>query len=243
MLGRAREAPRPRYPKGIGPAPLGTSEVSQVFFEPLPSVPERKQPAQPPWIGPSEAELGAAVPLRAMLASGKDVVIALTDCVAYSSGFEIGISVRSREPIENNMMGWGRPPEPGKALPDDLLRIGVQFADSRKATTIGPHGAQFEEFLAAVREGREAQPPEGPLMMQRGGGGGGRRWDQRYWVWTLPPRGTLAIACEWPAKGIPLTMHEVDADLIRDAAAKSTRLWEEGDSPGDTTKAWVSRRT
>src|ERR1700693_3475310 len=50
-------------------------------------------PAPPPWAGPPESEIGLAVPMRTVLLSLPRLVIALTDCVAYSNGFTLGIAV------------------------------------------------------------------------------------------------------------------------------------------------------
>ena len=93
-------------------------------------------------------------------------------------------------------------------MPDDLLRVGVQFSDGRKATNTGgfPHRPPDFEI-----------PPLGPVMHGGGGGGGERHWHQSQWVWPLPPGGPLAFVCQWPAAGIPLTRRELDAQLIFDA--------------------------
>jgi hypothetical protein len=61
----------------------------------------------------------------------------------------------------------------------------------------------------------------------RGGGGGGRL-DQGYWVSPLPPSGPVAIVCEWPAAGIPLVRHEVNARLMLDAADRARALFPDG---------------
>lgn len=43
----------------------------------------------------------------------------------------------------------------------------------------------------------------------------------------MPPSGPLSFVVEWPAEKVEETRHEVDADLFRDAAAKSEVLWPE----------------
>jgi hypothetical protein len=74
-------------------------------------------------------------------------------------------------------------------------------------------------------------PTEGPLLQPSGGGGGGGgRWRHGFYVWPLPPAGTLAFVCEWPAAAIELTRSEIDSDPLRAAAAKAIVLWE--DEPG-----------
>ena len=194
------------------------------FFEPPSDLPDFKPPPRPAWAGPPDSELGVRLPTRSILARSDDVVIALTDCVVYSNGFEIAIGVVSRTPKEPQTMGF-RPPTDSGVLPEWLLRVGVAFSDGRKATSMGFHSARWREHMRAAAEGRTPPEPEGPLMFPRGGGGGGTRWDHRYWIWPLPPPGVLKIACEWPAEGIPLTFYELNGDEIHQAAQESVSFW------------------
>jgi hypothetical protein len=53
-------------------------------------------------------------------------------------------------------------------------------------------------------------------------------------VWPLPPPGTLTFGVEWLARGIDLTLHEIDAALVRDAAGRARTLFAAEDMP-DTT--------
>jgi hypothetical protein len=100
------------------------------------------------------------------------------------------------------------------SLPDDLLRFGVQLADGTKATNLMTWLSWREEA------------PTGAVLMQRGGGGGDGVWRQGWWLWPLPPEGPLAFICEWPAQGIAVTRHEVDAHRIRDAAREAQPIWD-----------------
>lgn len=77
-------------------------------------------------------------------------------------------------------------------------------------------------------EGREPSPSDGPLLMPKGGGGGGKRYDFTYWVWPLPPEGKLTFVCEWRARGLGPTAHEVNATAFRSAGASSTSIWSDG---------------
>ena len=52
-------------------------------------------------------------------------------------------------------------------------------------------------------------------------------WDQKFWLWPLPPAGKLLVALEWPSENVALTMHELDPAPILDAAVRSLQLWPE----------------
>ena len=53
------------------------------------------------------------------------------------------------------------------------------------------------------------------------------RWSESLWLWPLPTEGRLSFVCEWPALDIPLTRADLDSAPIRDAAARSQRLWDD----------------
>lgn len=209
------------------------------FFEPPPPQERREPPFEIPepkpwWRAPSN-ELGAPVPLRLVLARTDQIGVAVVGMTAYTTGFSLTLAARWRSTVgedaldpEMYMLGlramqrW-----PGGELPPELLRFGVQFADGRKATTLG---ADTPWRLGSVEDEEE---PSGPILSPSGGGGGGREWDQEYWLWPLPPPGTLTFAIEWPSKGIELSMREVDAGLIIDASKSSEVLWPDaGESAG-----------
>ena len=150
---------------------------------------------------------------------------------AYPEGFEFDLVA-----VAALAEGEDEPPDPmlfgparyrlrraGGETPDDVLRIGVQFSDGGKATNTGgfPHVAPDFET-----------PPDAPVMHSGGGGGSDRRWHQSQWVWPLPPPGPLALVCQWPAAGIPLTRHEIDAQLILDAAARAHVVFPDGPQQG-----------
>jgi hypothetical protein len=53
--------------------------------------------------------------------------------------------------------------------------------------------------------------------------------------WPLPP--PLALVCEWPAAGIPLTRQDIDAGKVREAAQRAQVIFEDhpgADAPGST---------
>jgi hypothetical protein len=101
-------------------------------------------------------------------------------------------------------------------LPRKLLRLGVRYADGRKATTI-------EQWLRRTQACDD--PPTGPLLSWQPGSSGmhGRELgfsEFGLWLWPLPPAETFEFAVEWPFGGIGLTTIELDGAAIV-AAARS----------------------
>ena len=203
------------------------------FFEPPPPPPEVPEHRQPEWIGPPENVLPASFPLALTLARTDDVAIAAQSGLAYPNGFAFRISLLRRKPIDSHdgdpFHQWRRARH-GK-LADEALRFGVQFSDGAKATLFDAH----RWF------GAESAPP-GPVLMQRGGSGGMRAWDFGFWVWPLPPDGPLAFVVEWPSEGIALTRAEIDASIVRAAAADAVVLWPDDDGPSSSGGTVFSRQ-
>jgi len=190
------------------------------FFTPPPQREPEPEHVQPEWIGPPDNEVGVAVPIRAVLARTADVAVAVTDVVAYSTGIELGLVVRLRafdELADPYGMHYAHVRMGRGELGDEILRFGAEFEDGRRVTNIDA----FPQF-------DPERPPTDPVLVQRGGGGGGKTWDQRMWLWPLPPPGVLALVCEWPRHGIALSRVEVDAAPILEAAAAVEQLWPGG---------------
>jgi hypothetical protein len=164
------------------------------------------------------------MPLRIVVVAQPRLVVALVDCVAYSNGFKVGLSIRSKDDIDHRSIGFGPPME--RETPGSL-RVGLRFADGRETATSG-HGPNpnVMAYYAAWQEGREPEVPAGPVIAHSSGGGGGKRWDWEYWVWPLPPDGPLTVSIEWLAGGVPLSSTEVDGGAIGRAGANSKRLWD-----------------
>ena len=208
------------------------------FFEP-PPLPEDEEPedlSQPEWMGPPRNILGAAVPIRLVLARTDEVAVAVADATAYPTGFELRLVTRARttdygsgdDPFDPATM-WRMRHPPGRGeLPPEFLRFGLEFADRTKATNLG--GFPDPE-----------KDPGARVLMQGSGGGGGGSWETQYWCWPLPPEGPLAFVCEWPAKGIALTRAEVDARIVLDAAARAEVLWDDpGPGAGDARSNFLT---
>ncbi len=197
------------------------------FFEAPPPVdPPPVEPVEhKPWWGAPPNELGVAVPLRLVLARTDELVIALLDAVAYTTGLSFRLTVKRRRESADPREPWFRDPlglhaavSPGEALPENLLRLGLLFADGRKATTIGSFGILGE--------------PSPPVLTPGGSSGDGREWESSLWLWPLPPGGPLTVVVEWPSERIDESRQQIDAESLLEAAGASELLWPDDDGSG-----------
>jgi len=205
--------------------------VSDFFELPLPlEEPERLEP-RPAWRHAPSGTLPGVVTLQLVLARTDRVAVCVTRLGAYPTGFELELVTMacgesdSLDPFLFGGRSLRRGLQTGAALPPEKLRFGIEFADGTKATnTSRPLGPQGDD------------PPTGPVLSPRGGSGSGDgNCRQSIWVWPLPPAGKLAFVCEWPDAGIPLTRHEIDAQLVLDAVSRAQQLFTEEqlfDTPG-----------
>ena len=202
------------------------------FFEPPPP-PEEPDEAdrchrRPEWFGPPEGTLPGIVPLELVLARSAKAAVYVTHLAAYPAGFRFELQMVSASEHDDEldldpmMMFHHHRARRGRQaqLPPELLRVGVQFQDGRRATSTAGPPHQFDPH----------KPPTEPVMNEEGGGGGGGSWQQLYWVWPLPPPGPLQLVCEWPAAGIPVTRKEVDGQLILNAASRANAIFPEAHS-------------
>jgi hypothetical protein len=192
----------------------------------------------PAWVRAPAGTLPGVVPLELVLARTADVAVCVTRVGAYPTGFELDLVTMAggeRDELDPHLFGGpgprGRPLrrelQAGGRIPPEMLRFGVEFADGTKATN------------TSRRPRPQDEPPAGPVLHPGGGGGGGGNWRQSIWIWPLRPTGRLAFVCEWPAAGVPLTRHEIDAQLILDAAAHAQLLFND-DELADTPAAHIA---
>ncbi len=196
------------------------------FFEPPPPPPEPEHVRQPAWIGPPDNEVGISVPQSALLARTDEVAVALLGLTAFSTGFQLQGTVRTRQQLDtlHEAFVMHRRTRHSAELDPELFRFGIEFADGRKATNLG-HPFQREQ---------QDEDPAQPVLMPRGSGGGGKSWEMNWWVWPLPPPGPLTLVYEWPAHGIELTRYELDAATVLEAASRVETLWPDEDGPSGT---------
>jgi hypothetical protein len=121
-------------------------DVSDFFEPPPPAPPEPEPPPTPPWFGAPRGMLPGVVAAELVLARTGEVAVCITRLAAYTTGFEFEIRTLAApggRDLDLDPMLFGphrhrlRRPGSGQALPDEMLRFGVQFADGGKATNTG----------------------------------------------------------------------------------------------------------
>jgi hypothetical protein len=151
-----------------------------------------------------------------MLIRTGQVAVAIGSVRAYPNGFEFTAHVRVRGTDEDEPVGhdpFDRHGRRGRPPPGEALRLGLLYADGRRAAT-----------TSHWWPGAEADP--GRLVLQHGGGGGNaRRWDDQFWVHPLPPAGPVTFVASWPEYGAAETRAELDGSAIGAAAARAVILW------------------
>ncbi len=211
------------------------------FFEPPPARPRpppRERHRAPAWLAAPSGVLPGIVALELVLARTSQVAVCVTRLGAYPSGFDLdlvtmaGEEAEELDPLlfEGRRLRHRRRREGAEEIPEGMLRFGVEFADGGKATNTADQpladlAGGTMGVLSMTSESNEPQEPAGPVLHLGGGGGGGGNWRQSIWIWPLPPAGSLTFVCEWPEANIELTRHEIDAQLILDAATRAQAIF------------------
>jgi hypothetical protein len=183
----------------------------------------------------SDAVIPASVPAEVVLIRTEQVAVAVGSVRAHPNGFEFTLHIRLRREAESSGAGHSDPferhrPRRGTQWNDDQLRLGVLYADGRRAATTGVH----------------YRPPDddddGRLVLQQGGGGGSscsQDWD--FWVHPLPPDGPVTLVGSWVEHGIAESSAELDGTAIRAAAGRVVTLWPE-EPESEPGGGWRSHR-
>ena len=173
----------------------------------------RRTPAPHPRHRPPDGVLGEPVGGSTVVARTDSVVVAVDRVVAYPTGFELGVTVRTPDGPGHGSFSEGRRREWSgtSAFPGESLRISVVFADGR----------------ASVAENFTGRPPQASdvRLVPMHGSGTQTRFDQRFWVEPLPPPGAVAVVVEWERRGLAETRVDLDGEAIVDAAGRAETLW------------------
>jgi hypothetical protein len=153
-----------------------------------------------------------------LLAWSATAAVQVHHLTAYRSGFEFQVVAhhRSGGHVHDLMDGLGamrvRLGHQPDTISDGQLRFRIGYADGSEADNLST-----PTQLPAT--------PDGAHLTPREGGASQWRAHTTFWAWPLPPTGPLTFSCEWPAYGIPITRHEIDANLVREAAERASLLW------------------
>ena len=196
------------------------------FFESIPRQPppEPVRQCRPAWTRP-DAVIPGSLPAEVVLIRTEQVAVAAGSVRAYPNGFEFTLHGRLRREDETTGLGgdpFGRHRRGARAS-DDMLRLGVMYADGRKTATTAAHPL-FDDDADRL------------VLLQNGGGGGNLSWDWDFWTYPLPPDGPVTLVASWLEHGIAEARAELDGTAIREAARRAVILWsEEPESePGGT---------
>jgi hypothetical protein len=200
------------------------------FFDPLPPEPEfaPEQPTgwrPPAWDRPSEAVLGAPVPIVALLAKTDRVAVALAHIAAYPNGFTFDVVIIGNPMAPRPRMEHGPFGMMGGTRMRRGPRVGFEFADGKRVDESGPAPFPGRTMVLGIQKDELGIPTE-PILHSQGGGGGGSHYQMRFWCYPLPPPGPLNVYVEWADADIPESMIVLDANGIIDAAPRALTLWE-----------------
>jgi hypothetical protein len=163
-----------------------------------------------------EAVIPGSVPAEVVLGRTEQVAVAVGSVRAYPNGFEFTVHVRLRQQDETSWQGHSDAFHRSGGADGSQLRLGVLYADGRRAATTGEHWP------------RPGDADDGRLLLHKGGGGGGSyggEWD--FWVHPLPPAGPVTLVAPWLEHGIAESRAELDGAAIRAAAERAVTLWPE----------------
>jgi hypothetical protein len=188
------------------------------FFDSLPALaatPPRRA-RRPAWAR-SDAVIPGAVAGEVIVARTEQAAVAAGSIRAYPNGFEFMVHIRLR--YEDDTSGeWAMDPfirhGRGSREPRDALRLGLMYADGRRAASSGgpdPSGGD----------------PGHLILHPEGGGGDSLSWRTDFWAHPLPPDGPVTLVVSWPAQRIEEARAELDGAAIRAAAQRAVTLWPE----------------
>jgi hypothetical protein len=202
------------------------------FFEdrepPPPPPPDQVEYRSPPWSEMAPNVVPASVALDVVLLRTEDWAVWIGAGTATPEGLAFTVTVLGRrDEVQPDRMA---PLFDGSG--PDRPRFGVGFADGRKAVA---------DRMRHARQRLTGDAATEISLAPRHGTGGRRRWSQSFWLWPLPPEGSLSFAIAWPEVGIDETVVEVDTAPLRAAAARAVELWPDDRPlpPADGSAGWL----
>ena len=187
------------------------------FFDDTPErlPPRSEQPGHPSWRRPNGVMPGLA-PVGLLLARTDEVALAVGNVLGYPNGFEFTVNARLR----HEQFVWGKSPLHPLADPRTgqepalALRLGVLYADSRRART-----SSYRPIPVDDADGEHL------VLQEVGTGGSERQWDGQFWVHPLPPSGPVTFVASWLLYEVAEARAELDSSVIHEAAGRAVILW------------------
>lgn len=183
---------------------------------------------------------GGRLAWNAVLSRSPTHYVALTEVVAYPSGVEMTLVIRSKpevvepgpERIDEEVGSVGSRRirrvtssaahvlDPTRSKSSEKERFGIGFSDGRKALPL-------ELLPPAQRQSYILNPGDQPRLHRSGFRHiGGRDFYAWWWLQPLPPPGPLTFAFVWPEQGVEETLTVLDGNELVEAAQTAEKLWE-----------------
>lgn len=195
--------------------------MSDFFPEPRAASAEPEETPQPEWLSAPDDVLPGVVPVELVIGRSQQAAVMLTGMWAFPAGVAMTLHVRTRVflgrrfDLHEEVFDGPYRHDQDEAWWRDRFKWGFEFSDGRRVTSVDPWPASFDP----------QDVPDRPVLAGGGGGGGDRSVRRDYWLWPLPPRGTLTVVCQWPTLGIGPTTSLIDADQIHAAANRAQPVW------------------
>jgi len=206
------------------------------FFPDQQDVPlggEDAEPRQPVWLNPPDDMLAGVVPVELVLGRSESTAVLLTGVRAFpvGLGMKLGVRVRGRigrRDLHAQVFDGPYTDATDAAWQAGRLKWGFELADGRRVTNVdvNPLMEQPNQDHHRPHDADDwAWEPDHPVLSGGGGGGSLRSSNRDYWLWPLPPAGRLRVVCQWPARGIELSVHDLDAAPFLQAAERAEPVW------------------
>lgn len=195
--------------------------MSDFFPEPPAAPVEPVEMPQPEWRGAPDDVLPGVVPVELVIGRSEQAAVMLTGMRAFPTGVAMTLQVQTRVrlgrrfDLNDEVFDGPYRHDQDEAWERGRFKWGFEFSDGRRVTSVDPWPASFDP----------QDVPDRPVLAGGGGGGGDRSVRRDYWLWPLPPPGTLEVVCQWPMLDIGPTTHMIDADQIHAAATRAQSVW------------------
>ncbi len=177
------------------------------FDEPVATPPEPPDYRSPEWSGPPDNVIPATVALDVVLVRRPDLAIWVADALAFPAGLCFGLNILRREPESDHRPSLFGPRGPA------ALRFGLRLPDGTKILDDRP------------QQSKSSQAPKQPVLRRTSGSGAMHFSQQKWWLWPLPPSGSLTFVLAWPAEEVDETSAQLDTNPILAAAARAQVMW------------------